>query len=269
MCSICGIGFLKSARADGKKREADKMRALLTNLMVACQPGGRAASGVSFMREKKLDVLRRGMSSTELVQTKEYKDLLGECISEDNKYNYLQSIIGHCRLPTKGSPMNNKNNHPVLVNNIVGVHNGCIGNDDKLFREHNLPRIAQVDTEIIFSLISLYANKVGASVQDSIEKACSKLTGSFACALQDRNNPYNLYLFRAYNGTTIRHYIDAGIIVFATSDSYIDQAAAKLELGAFKYISYKTDSGISFNLHLEKMTKFELKSGRNLTTFYE
>jgi glucosamine 6-phosphate synthetase-like amidotransferase/phosphosugar isomerase protein len=220
------------------------------------------------MREKNIDVLRRGIPATELIQAQEYKELLNECVQlENSRENFLQSIIGHCRLPTKGSPENNGNNHPVVVNNIVGVHNGCIGNDDQLFREYNLPRIAQVDTEIIFSMISLYASMPTASVQDAIRRATGKLKGSLACALQDKNNPYNLYLFRAFNGTIIRHYIDAGIIVFATTEAYIDTAALRIDLGKHQNISYDAESGINFNLHLEKMTRFEIKSERTLGMF--
>jgi glucosamine--fructose-6-phosphate aminotransferase (isomerizing) len=61
--------------------------------------------------------------------------------------------ILHTRWATKGSPENNLNNHPIVSGRIVGVHNGVITNDDKIFKHIGSRRIAQVDSESAFALL--------------------------------------------------------------------------------------------------------------------
>jgi glucosamine 6-phosphate synthetase-like amidotransferase/phosphosugar isomerase protein len=266
MCAICGIGILKSSTM----KDSNKLKEFFTKLLCACQDGGRSASGVSFMREKKVDVLRRGISASELVQTLEYKNLINQNIelglTETN--NRLFSILGHCRIPTKGSPLNNKNNHPVVVKNIIGVHNGCISNDNLLFETFKLQRIAEVDTEAIFSMAS-YLTTQAKTTQEALEKLCGMLQGSYACALQNANHPYNLYLFRGFNGTHIRHYTEAGLIVLATTETYIERASEGLNLGKYEPIPYKTETGITFNLYTEKLSRFEIQNKRGDRSYYE
>lgn len=257
MCAICGIGLL----FDKKLNNSTLLKTYFTNLLIACQGGGRSASGVSFMREHKVDILRRGIPASNLVATEEYTKLTRECIDLENekKGQKLVSIIGHCRIPTKGSPHNNKNNHPVVVNNIIGVHNGAISNDDSLFDKFKLPRIAQVDTEIIFQLISKFTQGEDSTrTQEAIIRAANLMSGSFACAVQNTNAPYNLYIFRAHNGTKVRYYYEDGFVSFATSDFYLDDAAKTVSLGKYRELVYTTNSGIGFNLYSETMTRFEL-----------
>jgi len=257
MCAICGVGLL----FDKKLNNSTLLKTFFTNLLVACQGGGRSASGVSFMRENKVDVLRRGIPASNLIITEEYTKLTTECINleSEKKGEKLVSIIGHCRIPTKGSPHNNKNNHPVVVDNIIGVHNGAISNDDSLFDRFKFPRIAQVDTEIIFQLISNFTKGTGTgTTQEAIIRAANLMSGSFACAVQNTDAPYNLYIFRAHNPTKVRYYYEDGFVAFATSDFYLDDAAKTVSLGKYREIVYNTNSGINFNLYSKKMEHFEL-----------
>jgi glutamine phosphoribosylpyrophosphate amidotransferase len=258
MCAICGIGLL----FDKKLKDSKALSTFFTTLLLACQGGGRSASGVSFIREHKADVLRRGISSSQLIHTEEYIKLIRECINleEEKKGEKLVSIIGHCRIPTKGTPVNNKNNHPVVVDNIIGVHNGAIGNDDNLFRKYNFSRIAQVDTEIIFQLIAHHTKgEKSTETQEAIIKAAKEMAGSYACAVQNTHTPYNLYIFRAHNPTSVRYYYEDGFVAFATSESYLETADKSVKLGKFREIKYDKSSGISFNLFNQKMTPFNLE----------
>lgn len=67
------------------------------------------------------------------------------------------TVIGHTRASTQGDKSDNANNHPVLDDGILLVHNGVIHNDFTLFREHfgkDYKRKAQVDTQIIASMLA-------------------------------------------------------------------------------------------------------------------
>src|SRR4051794_18704542 len=64
-------------------------------------------------------------------------------------------LLVHVRDYTKGHPSLSANNHPIRHGGVVGIHNGLITNDDKLFDEHGIPRAEAgmtVDSEIIFAI---------------------------------------------------------------------------------------------------------------------
>ncbi|TVQ16524.1 MAG: hypothetical protein EA367_19935, partial [Leptolyngbya sp. DLM2.Bin15] len=71
---------------------------------------------------------------------------------------YLSSdtvlIMGHTRRPTQGTPNRNDNNHPLQAGQVTGIHNGHIHNNETLFNQFNLPRYADVDSEVIFQLLN-------------------------------------------------------------------------------------------------------------------
>lgn len=66
---------------------------------------------------------------------------------------HLTTALGHTRWATQGSPANNANNHPIIRPGIMLVHNGHIDNDAALFRELDVPRDAEVDSEAAAAVI--------------------------------------------------------------------------------------------------------------------
>lgn len=68
-----------------------------------------------------------------------------------------RSAILHTRWATQGSPLNNDNNHPITRGKIALTHNGHIANDNELFKQLNVKRRAQVDSEAVTALIAFTA----------------------------------------------------------------------------------------------------------------
>ena len=69
-----------------------------------------------------------------------------EVISEvDDNTTWL---AGHTRWPTQGINVQD-NAHPIRAGAVVGCHNGDLKNANALFRHLNLPRFAEVDSEIM------------------------------------------------------------------------------------------------------------------------
>jgi glucosamine--fructose-6-phosphate aminotransferase (isomerizing) len=87
-------------------------------------------------------------------------------------------VLGHTRFATQGKPEDNVNNHPVVYGTCFAVHNGHIANDDLLFREYDLTRLGEVDSEAIPAVISQHGF-------DNIEEALEKLRGGMAIAVAD------------------------------------------------------------------------------------
>jgi len=263
MCCIFGIGFLNGHQM----KDSDAAIGIISALFKEAESGGRAASGISIVREKTTGVLRRPLSASNLIKTDEYLRFMENYLTLDgnaNSSDRIQSIIGHTRLPTKGRPSNNLNNHPQVINNIIGVHIGVISNDDVLFNRFNkaFDRIARVDTEIIFQLISHFSKRVHEDkTLTAIQSTADELIGSYACAVQNVNHPYNLYLFRKGNPIRVQIFKDLGIIIFATREYFIDIAMKLLDdVEQPKEIEIISENGIGINLFTRSYANFSIKA---------
>lgn len=263
MCSIFGVGLFK----DHSLGDSDTLIGTMSRLLKEAEVGGHSASGISIMREKTVHVLRRPMASSALIETEEYADFMTDNVDVEAEKNPLMSIIGHCRMPTKGSVANNLNNHPVVIDNIIGVHNGHIGNDDELFESFRkvITRKAQVDTEIIFQLISHFTQSPKSRTVDAIQTAAPYLLGSYACGMQNTRHPFNLYLFRHSNPIKILFYPKMGLVFFATREHFITRAwedFADVDGDDAEVIDLIDDQGIVFNLWNHTSCKFIFRNSR-------
>lgn len=264
MCSICGIAFQK----DNKVYDSMMVRRILSNLLINCQVRGSKATGVAFVNDANIVVVKNNMSAKKFVETKEF---LRAC----RKYLYMPAfarasmpveeglpiqVLGHCRAPTKGTPLNNANNHPIVTSSLIGVHNGSISNDDALFDEFSdeIKRDAEVDSEVIFKLIEGLI-KESNDPTTSIQAVAEQMYGSFACSMALATNPYLLYIFRNnYMPVSIIHYPKVGMIIYASLKKFIDEAVADAPLGEAFEITLDYDSGICFNLYNGTAHRFSL-----------
>lgn len=145
MCGLVGILLYPAERSESDWME---IRRLFAETLVANEERGRDASGIAVVQRDGTFCLFKGpMPASELLRTKPARDVLEQVGSE------TVCLLGHTRYPTKGSPTNNDNNHPLVVGQILGIHNGVIRNDDDLFVLCHLPRQAEVDSEILFRLM--------------------------------------------------------------------------------------------------------------------
>lgn len=260
MCSIFGIGFYK----DHRFKDEATLTGVISRLFKEAEVSGRRAAGLSIMREKSVHVLRRPLSGSNLIKTAEYFDFMDSSLKDMRGANRLMSIIGHCRHPTQGSPENNLNNHPQVIGNIIGVHNGIINNDHELFESFNkvIDRVAEVDTEIIFQLINHFSKPKMSRTVDAIRKATPYLGGSYACAMQNTSHPYNLYLFKHSTSIKILQYPALGLVLFATREHFIQD-------GFEDFVDMRDqgspmdlidDSGVVFNLWNHTLCKFTFQN---------
>lgn len=101
--------------------------------------------------------------------------------------------IMHTRAATQGAPEFNENNHPIVTNHLVGVHNGIIANDREVTKRFDLPRGAEVDSEVIFRVLEKFdVNKVG-----------RVLEGDAACAWMDTREDDHLLHVAAFGGRPV------------------------------------------------------------------
>lgn len=262
MCAILGISFLKGSTM----RDSARVRLILRNLLALSQDRGRRATGIAAINGQEINVLKKDVSASKFIIhpdyirfTEDYIDVSEEAM---NKGEQTLTILGHCRLDTKGTPTNNDNNHPIVTENVVGVHNGVISNDDALFErfEKNITRKAQVDSEIIFRMIDYYIKnrKEAGYISQAVKDTYKYLTGSFSCGLVSRTNPYTLHLFKGYNPCEVLVFEDNGMVIFSSNSNYIRKATDSLNLGSVRHIPFDNECGMTINLISHKKYTYPL-----------
>lgn len=259
MCGIFGVGFLE------RKPKKEEIIALLKQFGRYTQHYGNQASGVAVLTPKRSVIIKHGVDMPSLLDRESTVQLLNDVLSPEgvNDERSISTLIGHCRFPTKGTIANNKNNHPFRIGHIIGMHAGCLQNDDKLFKDYEdqFKRIAQVDSEIIFQLIEHY-RKTNLTVE-AIKLATAKIEGSFACAVLNDTETSKLYLFRRNTRLNVRMYYNLGMIVFSTDYAAITSKAIRDVFGPSKEresqdIPITNDEGIVFDIDNSVFSRFSL-----------
>lgn len=205
---MCGIaGFSISDKDHRKINCQDLAKALALQI----QQRGRDATGIAWSQhdDKGCGVyyMKDAVSASEFVD------------SIEQIAKHTRTAIIHTRYATKGSPENNDNNHPILVGDTVGIHNGSIRNDDEIIAQVGTGRTGQVDTEAIFRLID---------ASDDPLKELHRLDGSAALAWLNVNEPTSLNLCRVsysplWVGTTVN-----GSVIFASTEKHLRLATMQV-----------------------------------------
>jgi glucosamine--fructose-6-phosphate aminotransferase (isomerizing) len=96
-------------------------------------------------------------------------------------------FLSHCRWATNGI-VSETNTHPIKSGKIYVVHNGIIGNADKIKKVLTKLRGSVFKTDTDSEVISEYVNKITTSVKSlkiAVEIVVKNLTGDFAFVLTD------------------------------------------------------------------------------------
>lgn len=108
-----------------------------------------------------------------------------------------QTAIGHTRWATQGSKHKPENNHPVIDDGVMLVHNGIITNDKEIYRwlDPDYPPKAEVDTAAFAALLA-HPEEVFA---DHPTDLLAMVAGSAAFAWIMTEEPEALHLARTTN----------------------------------------------------------------------
>ncbi|MEW5867705.1 MAG: hypothetical protein AB1894_00390 [Chloroflexota bacterium] len=192
---MCGIAAILLHPQERPSADWQAIREILTRNLIFNEERGRAASGLAVVQtDGQVSLLKTPVPASEFVESALYLDLLEEIGPQTTL------LLGHTRLPTKGDPAWNANNHPIQAGPVFGVHNGQIANDDDLFARFDLPRSAQVDSEIIFRLIEP-ANPatLNGNYLETIRPRLQLLQGQFTFLACDCRRPGRLLVLKHQN----------------------------------------------------------------------
>jgi glucosamine 6-phosphate synthetase-like amidotransferase/phosphosugar isomerase protein len=259
MCAIFGVGFQFNTKIGG----STVARKIIRNLFVENMMRGRTASGIAYVRQDEITVLKDAVQGDKFIDSANYTDLetyrmvLADRVPlKDRPY----FVMGHCRLKTKGTELDNKNNHPIVRDKVVGVHNGIISNDDALFTRYKntFDRKATVDSEIIFALIEYYAETH--KIHDAISRATQELCGGYGCTMVHTSQPHVLWFFRNHSPCDIFHYKEEGFIVWSSSSYFIEESLKEFNFKKPEIIEFPARTGIAIDFYRNKIFRFEINT---------
>ena len=208
---MCGIAGFSIGRGDHRNVNC---RQLAKHLLLAIQERGEDATGAAWSEADGND--KAVMFAKLDIPADEFVNSLNDLMPR-----YSRTAILHTRWATKGDPEEMGNNHPIVVGDIVGIHNGVITNDDYLFAVEKWGRIAEVDSEAIFQLIE--------HSKDPVSRL-HRLEGRAAIAWLDTKEPDTLHLARLDGSPLYIGATEHGSLVFASTHPLLEEAvkAAKV-----------------------------------------
>ena len=228
MCGI--IGQLAFGELDGPKEKTrqESMIFLGSELLQLTQERGKDATGVSLLFEDGNYIgLKMGIEPIEFISRfgKNEKEYGGVIKAWRRTKKPVKVFLGHCRKTSRGSSLNNNNNHPIRVGEVIGVHNGTLENDEKIFSNLGCKRDGQVDSEAIFRLLHHYTkNGTEPFTLEMIKEVAQRLDGTYAALAISGNNPYQVCAFRDRKPIEMALIRPLKIVIIASEKKFIETA---------------------------------------------
>ena len=247
---MCGIfGFIAKK---GSYYPKQLLKQTVERIAVLSESRGKDSSGIAFRNERSrtINVIKGAIPVSELINEKlvqiEIENYLN--INGFNREESLENtfaVIGHSRLVTNGSQLDDVNNQPVIKDGIVGIHNGIIVNVNDLWEKHQqIDRKYEIDTEVLLSLIRSKDNN-GHSSEWNISKAVGEIFGTVATALFF--NYKDEFVLTTNNGSLYILSNFKDILIFASErfilSELIKERKLKKAIGTFELKQVKPRTG--------------------------
>ena len=139
----------------------------------------------------------------------------------------VKAVMGHTRMTTQGSEMQNCNNHPFYGvadgSAFALAHNGILSNDKLLRLEKKLPA-SRIETDS-FAIVQLL-EQAGTIDLDTLRITSELLRGSFTYTVLDDHE--RLYIVRGNNPFCLYHWPEQGLYLYASTQAVLDAAVFKI-----------------------------------------
>lgn len=239
---MCGIFGIVSTDIDSDAHK--KCPVLLNTLFKLSESRGKEASGLAFVFENSIKILKSPDAASILIKKNNFKKIVKDW--SDKRHNFV--CIGHSRMVTHGSEFNNTNNQPVITPDMTLVHNGIIVNDAELWEKYAFAENKkELDSELI--PIILKKNHFKIALLNSLKTLFSEIKGmtSFATLISDRDemimatNNGSLYMLIKKNGH---------LVVFASESLILKKLIAKMNWNFSEYEIIRIESGMAATVSL-------------------
>lgn len=253
---MCGIfGLIVHKDASYGPRFVKKSLSTLAHLS---ESRGKDSSGLVFRDglERELKVFKGAVPISYLLKRKEVTEQIGHMVSvsscdraEERKRTF--AVMGHSRLVTNGSQLNEENNQPVVKDGVIGIHNGIIVNENDLWLHHlGIQRTCEIDTEVMLALIRKYL-RGGCGVATAVSKTVGEIFGTVAAAYFV--DDLDLLAIATNNGSLYLLTDEKCLFAFASEEYFLKMLAETMHLDAKStYRIQQVVPGSGFVLDLEQ-----------------
>ena len=265
MCGITGLLI--------KNPDSVRLSDILSTfglLLSQAEIRGRDASGIIARSNQSIYYTKEPVSASKLLKTKFFEQCISLGIRDALAEKSGFGVIGHARLVTNGLQIIPKNNQPIKVGKILGIHNGIIVNHDQLWDAHgHIKKNTNVDTEIFMALFNEELQKTK-SFSESARNVYAKINGTAAVALtiEDIN-----CIILATNFGSLYYALneEKNSLFFASEKRFLERVTTlkrlKASFGPFKICRLAVNSGCMINIDSLEIENFPLKPQKINSTY--
>ena len=245
MCGIFGVITKEESTYSN-----DFLKKSLITLAKLSETRGKDSSGLCTLNQKdhSFDIVKGPIPANQLLKRTKVKDNIQDTFSKQNKDNF-KLAFGHARLVTNGTQLEDKNNQPVVNDDIICVHNGIVVNVDELWSNHRkLNRKYEIDTEVISALVRMDLNE-GNSVESSVVNSIEKVFGTASIAMTFTD--IQKFVLATNNGSLYILHNNEDIIYFASErgmlNGLVKRMSLKDKIGSFELFQLKANHIFTIN----------------------
>ncbi len=221
MCGIASVFLYPQQRSP---QVWEGIRSNFTANLLFNEQRGEAATGLAIINlNGQTWIDKQPLPAHKFVSTETYQNLLQE-INQDTVL-----ILGHTRLPTQGTPQDNRNNHPLQAGTVYGIHNGHIDNDRLLFARWGFVPQTQVDSEIIFRLLADCSDNCPQEMEllALFKLKLSNLEGKYTFLAIDSRVPQRLLVVKHNNPISLHYCLESNTLIFSSSYIFLRKRFGK------------------------------------------
>lgn len=217
MCAQLGVIFGTKRRRSGDLEHITKLFGwCFTYLLLLSERRGPHATGAALLKSNGEHVLlKRPLRASEFIKDKRFREVLNGIDAR------MTLLMGHTRWQTVGDASNNENNHPIRAGDVIGTHNGTIFNADELFDLLGLPRLAEVDSELIFRIADATLDD-GCLDIAAIRARLALCRGQISAVLASRQDSKTILVIKGNKPLELRYHKEHQAIVYASDAAYLD-----------------------------------------------
>lgn len=237
---------------------------LVNNLFILSETRGKEAAGIAIRTKDSFEVYKDANRAKDFIKNQKFKLILNKSVFKNNNLDAGFSFIGHSRLVTNGAQSNNTNNQPIISNKQIGIHNGIITNEEKLWNSNNdLNKETELDTEVLFKLIYKENNSIK-NVPKSIKKVFNNIEGTASIASFSREVP-TLSLATNTGSIYFINDVKKDLFIFASEKFILEKLIKKKfykNLKSEQISQLKSFKGLQIDLYSKEFYEYDI-SGIN------
>ncbi len=236
MCGIVGAMSFEGLQKDMEKVRQEAIIWMMTELLYVTHSRGKDATGIhASWADGNFLGLKMGIPSPEFItrfgNSDKYYDGFMKVLR--SKRTPLKTFIGHCRKGSVGDSDDNNNNHPLKVDNIIGVHNGTLTNHEVIFKKLKCGRDGEVDSEAIMRLIHFMSSGGKEPFTgEMLKEVCLRLAGTYSCLVLNGDNPNQVAAFRDGRPMEFALIKPLSLVIVASEKDFLKETLIKFNIMA-------------------------------------